>query len=217
MRKYYWILLFAVGLLGSCEKVKDLSDDAKIERFEITSYTPETAEIGEIYRDDKSIIIPVVPNDNLFPLTLQTVLETSSTTHKVLGNYVKGQDIVFNGGESTINFFLIAESGFVHPYSIRLEPMDTGADILQFKFKDSEKMTITINPWSKIVNISVLDPGFPVTIEPTIRLSEGATYDDDYTEGEKLTFQNFEDIKEITVISADGKTSRTWKIQFGAL
>lgn len=217
MRKYYWILLFAVGLLGSCEKVKDLSDDAKIERFEITSYTPETAEIGEIYRDDKSIIIPVVPNDNLFPLTLQTVLETSSTTHKVLGNYVKGQDIVFNGGESTINFFLIAESGFVHPYSIRLEPMDTGADILQFKFKDSEKMTITINPWSKIVNISVLDPGFPVTIEPTIRLSEGATYDDYYTEGEKLTFQNFEDIKEITVISADGKTSRTWKIQFGAL
>ena len=98
MRKYYWILLFAVGLLSSCEKVKDLSDDARIERFEITSYTPTTAELGEIYRDDKSIIIPVVPEDNLFPLTLQTVLETSSTTHKVLGNYVKGQDIVFNGG-----------------------------------------------------------------------------------------------------------------------
>ena len=105
MRKYYWILLFAVGLLSSCEKVKDLSDDASIERFEITSYTPTTAELGEIYRNDKSIIIPVVPEDNLFPLTLQTVLETSSTTHKVLGNYVKGQDIVFNGGESTINFF----------------------------------------------------------------------------------------------------------------
>ena len=169
MRKYYWILLFAVGLLSSCEKVKDLSDDARIERFEITSYTPTTAELGEIYRDDKSIIIPVVPEDNLFPLTLQTVLETSSTTHKVLGNYVKGQDIVFNGGESTINFFLIAESGFVHPYSISLEAMDTGADILQFKFEGSEKMTITINPWSKIVNISVLDPGFPVTIKPVIR------------------------------------------------
>ena len=197
MRKYYWILLFAVGLLSSCEKVKDLSDDARIERFEITSYTPTTAELGEIYRDDKSIIIPVVPEDNLFPLTLQTVLETSSTTHKVLGNYVKGQDIVFNGGESTINFFLIA-------------------DILQFKFEGSEKMTITINPWSKIVNISVLDPGFPVTIKPTIRLSEDATFAD-YTEGEELTFQSFEGIKEITVVSADGQTRRTWKIQFGAL
>ena len=216
MRKYYWILLFAVGLLSSCEKVKDLSDDASIERFEITSYTPTTAELGEIYRNDKSIIIPVVPEDNLFPLTLQTVLETSSTTHKVLGNYVKGQDIVFNGGESTINFFLIAESGFVHPYSISLEAMDTGADILQFKFEGSEKMTITINPWSKIVNISVLDPGFPVTIKPTIRLSEDATFAG-YTEGEELTFQSFEDIKEITVVSADGQTRRTWKIQFGAL
>ena len=216
MRKYYWILLFAVGLLSSCEKVKDLSDDASIERFEITSYTPTTAELGEIYRNDKSIIIPVVPEDNLFPLTLQTVLETSSTTHKVLGNYVKGQDIVFNGGESTINFFLIAESGFVHPYSISLEAMDTGADILQFKFEDSEKMTITINPWSKIVNISVLDPGFPVTIKPTIRLSEDATFEG-YTEGEELTFQSFEDIKEITVVSADRQTRRTWKIQFGAL
>ncbi len=216
MRKYYWILLFAVGLLGSCEKVKDLSDEASIERFEITSYTPTTAKLGEIYRDDKSIVIPVVPEDNLFPLTLQTVLETSSTTHKVLGNYVKGQDIVFNGGESTINFFLIAESGAVHPYTISLEPMDTGADILHFQFPGSDTMTITINPWSKIVNISVLDPGFPVTIEPTILPSDNATFED-YSPGEALTFQSFDDIHEITVVSGDGQTRRTWKIQFGAL
>lgn len=167
-------------------KVKDLSDEASIERFEITSYTPTTAKLGEIYRDDKSIVIPVVPEDNLFPLTLQTVLETSSTTHKVLGNYVKGQDIVFNGGESTINFFLIAESGAVHPYTISLEPMDTGADILHFQFPGSDTMTITINPWSKIVNISVLDPGFPVTIEPTILTSDNATFED-YSPGEALT------------------------------
>lgn len=40
MRKYYWILLFAVGLLSSCEKVKDLSDDASIERLK-SHHTPQ--------------------------------------------------------------------------------------------------------------------------------------------------------------------------------
>lgn len=216
MRKHYWMLLLGLGLLSSCEKVKDLSDEASIERFEITSYTPSTAELGDLYRDDKFITIPVVPEDNLFPLTCQTVLETSSSTHKILGNYEKGQDIVFNGGESTINFFLIAESGFVHPYTIRLEPIDTGADITYFKFTGSDKMTVAINPWNKTVNISVLDPGFPITIEPNIHLSENATYDG-YTEGESLTFNGYDDIKKITVVSEDGQTRRTWNIQFTGL
>lgn len=216
MRKYYGILLLALGILSSCEKVKDLSDEASIVNFEIISYTPTSAELGDIYRDDHSITIPVVPQEDLFPLSMKSTLKTSSTTHKVLGNYDEGKDLIFTEGESTINFFLIAESGLVHPYTIGLVPINTGADIISFQFQGSDKMTITINPWKSTIHISALDPNFPFTITPQFLLSEGATFEN-YNIGDPLTFSKLEDIKKVTVVSADGETRRTWEILFSGL
>lgn len=214
MRKHYWLLLFTLGLLSSCEKVKDLSDEASIENFEITSYTPTTAKLGKIIRDESSIIIPVVPQNDVFPLTIQSTLKTSSTTEKVLGDYQN--ELTFDGGESQFNFFLIAESGLVRTYTMKLKPVDTGADITYFQFTGSDKMTIIINPWNSTINISVLDPGFPVTINPIIHLSDNATFGN-YTAESPLTFSGYDDIKKIEVISQDGKTRRTWEILFSKL
>ena len=86
MKKYNWIFLSVFVSFLSCEKVKDLSDEASVEKFEIVNYTPETAVLDAVYMDGGDIIIPVQPQSDLFPFTLHPEMTVSSTTHKVLGN-----------------------------------------------------------------------------------------------------------------------------------
>ena len=116
MRKHYWMLLLGLGLLSSCEKVKDLSDDASVTQFDVISHTPEDAKIGRITFDEYAVHVDVLPQDNLFPLTLQTQMRVSSTTDAVLGGYggkkEKGShnsELTFSKGDDMVIFQLIAE------------------------------------------------------------------------------------------------------------
>ena len=65
MRKHYWMLLLGLGLLSSCEKVKDLSDDASVTQFDVISHTPEDAKIGRITFDEYAVHVDVLYS-NLF-------------------------------------------------------------------------------------------------------------------------------------------------------
>ena len=141
-------------LFAACEKVSDLSDEASVVDFQVLSHTPESAVLSDIYMDGPDIIIPVEPQEGLFPFSVQTSLTTSSTTHKVLGGYTEDGKLTFSSGESEVTFYLIAESGYVHPYVISLYPMETGADIKAFTFDGSDKTTVILDPWNAIVYIS---------------------------------------------------------------
>ena len=223
MRKYYWILLFAVGLLGSCEKVKDLSDEASITQFDVISYTPEEAKVGKVTFNEYSIQINVLPQDNLFPLTLQTQMQVNSTTDAVLGNYggkkEKGNynsERVFSKGDDVINFQLIAESGNPHFYSVSLLPINTGADFINLDISHEGKISssVTIDPWTKDVEFSLPEAEFPLEISlENITLSPGANMEN-YVEGDILRFENMESTHKICVVSEDGQITREWTVSF---
>lgn len=216
-KKYNWIFLSVFVSFLSCEKVKDLSDEASVEKFEIVNYTPETAVLDAVYMDGGDIIIPVQPQSDLFPFTLHPEMTVSSTTHKVLGNYTLGEDIVFSSGESVVDFYLIAESGFVHPYKISLYPLETGADIKGLVFDGSNKTTITIDPWEAKIYISdpnrTLGDGEAYMIKnASFTVSENANVEGDM----EFEFTDYNDVWSVTVVSSDGKR-RDWKIQFTEL
>ena len=218
MKKYSGLFLLMLVLFAACEKVSDLSDEASVVDFQVLSHTPESAIVGKIYRSGEDIIIPVAPQEGLFPFTAQTSLVVSSSTHKVLGAYTGSEDLVFSSGETEIPFHLIAESGMVHPYVISLYPLDTGADIIGFAFDGSEKTTVILDAWNAIVYISdpavdLTDGGSHTISNVVVTLSEGATY----TAEPNYTFENYEDVKIIAVTSADGQTQRSWKLQLTGL
>lgn len=217
MRTNSCVLLVMIGLLFSCEKVKDLSDEASIEKFEVVSYTPEEAKLEAVYMDGGNIFIPVRPQADLFPFKVQTNMQVSSTTHKVLGNYTPGEPIIFSSGEAVVDFYLIAESGFAHPCTISLYPLETGADIKGFTFDGSKETTITINQWEAKIYISA----------PNITLGDNHSYavknaafiisDNARVEGEmEYTFTSYQDVWPLSVIAVDG-TCRDWEIQFTEL
>ena len=71
MRKYYWILLFAVGLF-SCTKVSKLSDTAEIVSFTILDQTEGIIlNKDEITITNNVVTIPLDYGRKLFPLTIK--------------------------------------------------------------------------------------------------------------------------------------------------
>ena len=218
MRKYIGLLLLLPVLFAACEKVSDLSDEASVEDFRVVSHTPEDAVVGAIYRSGEDIIIPVAPREGLFPFSVRASMAVSSSTHKVLGAYTGSEELLFSSGESEITFSLIAESGVVHPYVISLYPLDTGADIIGFSFDGSEKTTVSIDAWNGIIYISDpaadLGDGKKRTIRNVVlALSPEATV----AAESEYTFESYEDVKTISVTSADGQTVREWRLQFTEL
>ena len=84
MRKYYWILLFAVGL-SSCTKVSKLSDTAEIISFTILDQTEGIIlNKDEITTTSNVVTIPLDYGRKLFPLTIKADIKFSSTTDDVI-------------------------------------------------------------------------------------------------------------------------------------
>ena len=77
MRKYYWILLFAVGLF-SCTKVSKLSDTAEIVSFTILDQTEGIIlNKDEITITNNVVTIPLDYGRKLFPLTIKADIKFS--------------------------------------------------------------------------------------------------------------------------------------------
>lgn len=218
MKKYSALFLLMSLWLVSCEKVSDLSDEASIESFQVLSYTPESAVVGEVYMSGGDVIIPVKPQEDLFPFSVRVAMTTSSTTHTVLGDSTEGAALKFSSGSSEFRFHLIAESGQPHTYTLSLYPTDTGADIKEFSFTGSDGTTVALDPWNALVYISdpdhSLDDDGSYSISGiSILTSEGAMAQC----VDNFTFDTYEDCMEITVTAADGQTTRVWKVYFTEL
>ena len=85
MRKYYGILLLALGILSSCEKVSKLSDDARIASFTIIDQTEGVILDKEgITINNNVVTIPLDYGRKLFPLTIKANMKFSSTTDDVI-------------------------------------------------------------------------------------------------------------------------------------
>jgi lipoprotein len=208
MRKYYGILLLALGILSSCEKVKDLSDEASVTSLTIQSYSPETAKIGEVEQINNTFLIPVLPEKDLFPLKINVDMKTSSTTDDILGDFQK--ELTFESGYNIKNFHLISESGIPYPYRIMLKAGDTGADILNIPEIQIDRQNVTdVDPWDAKCYIYISKPVYPLELPIKLDYSEGAILTNF---NGTLHFTDATTIQKITIKSKDGKVTRDWEI-----
>jgi hypothetical protein len=200
------LLLFAAIGLFACKQVDDLSDAAEITAFEVLSYTPTNARIGEALIEAN--IIYIVDSTTVFPLTLLVRVKTSSTTDDVLE---LPDSLVFPNKDETFDFYLIAESGVPHKYQIKLRLVDSGADILRFQLnaEESKNTAVDIDEWNATVAISRSNAVFPFILHPDVTLSDKAAFKADNLD--VLTFTQWTDTIE-TVITALTGDEKTWKI-----
>ncbi len=215
MRKYYGILLLALGLFSSCEKVSKLSDDAEIVSFSITEQTEGIIlNKDDITISNNIVTIPLHYGRKLFPLTIKANIKFSSTTNKVISvdeNPLNLKEITFNDVYTPQTFYLISESGLPHLGQIVLKDKPN-ANITNFRITEP----------SEGVSVSIRDNNIRITFEKEIDWSEtesvtikaDITKTGEYKDGSapsSFVFTNSNDKKQITLI-ADNGDERVWNV-----
>lgn len=214
MRKYYGILLLALGMLSSCEKVSKLSDDARIASFTIIDQTEGIILDKEgITINNNVVTIPLDYGRKLFPLTIKANMKFSSTTDDVISvdeTPLNLKEITFNDVYTPQTFYLISESGVPHLGQIVLKDK-ANADITNFHITNytEEEVGVTIHDNNIRINFKG-DFNWPVKIEAEIthngKIKIGSAES-------PFTFSGPNDKKQITLVAEDNQDERVWNIQ----
>lgn len=214
MRKYYGILLLALGLFSSCEKVSKLSDDAEIVSFSITDQTEGIVLNKEgITVSNNVVSIPLDYGRKLFPLTIKANIKFSSTTDKSISvdeNPLNLKELTFNNVYTPQSFYLISESGVPHLGQIVLKDKPN-ADITNFHITNHAEKDVNVSIHDNNIRINFKkDFSWPVTIEADI------THNGEIKAGSAIspfTFSGPYDKKQIILIAKDNQDERVWNIQ----
>lgn len=213
MRKYYWILLFAVGL-SSCTKVSKLSDTAEIVSFTILDQTEGIIlNKDDITITNNVVTIPLDYGRKLFPLTIKADIKFSSTTDDAISvdeEPLNLKEITFKDVYTPQTFYLISESRVPSLGKIILKDK-ANAEITNFNVTNytEEEVSVTIRDNNIRINFKQ-DFSWPVTIEADIhnngKIKAGSAES-------PFTFSGPKDIKQITLIADDNQDERVWNIQ----
>ena len=214
MRKYYGILLLALGLFSSCEKVSKLSDDAEIVSFSITDQTEGIVLNKEgITVSNNVVSIPLDYGRKLFPLTIKANIKFSSTTDKAISvdeNPLNLKELTFKDVYTPQSFYLISESGVPHLGQIVLKDKPN-ADITNFHITNHAEKDVNVSIHDNNIRINFKkDFSWPVTIEADI------THNGEIKAGSAIspfTFSGPYDKKQIILIAKDNQDERFWNIQ----
>ena len=214
MRKYYGILLLALGLFSSCEKVSKLSDDAEIVSFSITDQTEGIVLNKEgITVSNNVVSIPLDYGRKLFPLTIKANIKFSSTTDKAISvdeNPLNLKELTFKDVYTPQSFYLISESGVPHLGQIVLKDKPN-ADITNFHITNHAEKDVNVSIHDNNIRINFKkDFSWPVTIEADI------THNGEIKAGSAIspfTFSGPYDKKQIILIAKDNQDERVWNIQ----
>lgn len=214
MRKYYGILLLALGLFSSCEKVSKLSDDAEIVSFSITDQTEGIVLNKEgITVSNNVVSIPLDYGRKLFPLTIKANIKFSSTTDKAISvdeNPLNLKELTFKNVYTPQSFYLISESGVPHLGQIVLKDKPN-ADITNFHITNHAEKDVNVSIHDNNIRINFKkDFSWPVTIEADI------THNGEIKAGSAIspfTFSGPYDKKQIILIAKDNQDERVWNIQ----
>lgn len=211
----FFTLLLSICLLSACTKVDQLSDEAEITAFTITSVS-DGVELDQdhITIKDNIVTIPLEYGRKNFPLTISTNIRFSSSTDDVISTDEQALNLksfTFNDVYSAHEFYLIAESGKPHLAKVRLEDK-LNAEILEFNPNLPEGSASTLI-WHSNIRITLKkNMEWPLTITPSIVKTQGASYVN-YSDGQALTFNSPADNTKQILIKADNGDEKNWNIQ----
>lgn len=200
---FSFVLILATG----CEKVEKLSDESGVYDVNVRAIKPEDVEIGNAnIINNKDIVIEIQARKNIFPLTLGINLKKIRDTDKIIG--INGDSIQFKNGFDTHEIYSIAPSGVPQKYTIKLSPMDSGADILMAQARNDggQEITTRINHWNSEVHFIIEKAVFPFRAHLQVYLSPDAKSDI----SRSIVFKDINTEHSFTVISTNGEKSKKW-------
>ena len=229
------VVLFSAG----CAKVSELEDKAYIQSAKIIdesitqgvvlASTPTTILIEN---DSVKVAVNIEYGFYISPISLNISLISNNTADRILG-LTKDLDsseeapvypITFQRNDEKIPFYIVAQSGMVTLGEIYLNFKDKSneANITGFEIESlpngvivSQSPTIQSEGSDDgYIDIYHIKGTFPMTLKPTITLSEGAMIDAEKQGSptvEEITFNKITGSSVIHVISASGKR-RDWRI-----
>jgi len=114
------LALLILSHLAGCVKVSSLDDRASVASCLITDVFPEAVVFNEPVIEEDAIVLPMDYGKYEFPVTVTLDIQTAQAIDKILGMDT-GNTLVFEDHETMRRIHLIAQSGVVHTYSIRIE------------------------------------------------------------------------------------------------
>ncbi len=214
IKNIYRLAFTAMLFITSCEKVSNLSDNADIKSFTVTSHAPSDIQLADALLRNDSVFIPVVRGRNLFPLKIIADIKVSKTTDEIFGIDFK-DTLTFEEVNEVKEFYLIAKSGVSHKRYLIAKDI-ANAEITDFnipagQIENAVYMGTTFREGE--VRIKVMkDETWPVLITPDITITPGAYFGGSYKPGDTFTFNSYDDVKTITVISNEGDP-KIWNLR----
>lgn len=206
-------VLCTVLFVAACVQVKDMDDQADIATCTITSFAPQTVVFGTPYLAEDDVILPLDYGKYEFPVTLSLSITTAQTIDKILGLGAENT-LVFDTPDTERKINLIALSGMVHTYNVRIEvaPRSEEASILGFHVTHFNPASFLLapEPMVQVVDSDIKlfgldkDVPFPLTVNANIDISDGATIPN-FPAGTPFVFDSFRQSLPIQVVASSGK------------
>ena len=203
----------AVWFMAACVHVKDMDDQADIATCTLSSFTPQTVVFGTPYLAEDDVVLPLDYGKYEFPVTLSLALTTAQTIDKILG-FDAENTLVFETPDTERKINLIALSGMVHTYTVRIEvaPRSEEASILGFHVSSFSPASFLLapEPVVQVVDSDIKlfgldkDAHFPLTVNANMDISEGATTPD-FPAGTPFVFDSFRQSLPVQVVASSGK------------
>lgn len=212
------LILTSFTLLAQCVKVSKLDDRADISSCGITAVSPQIVVFEAPVMEGDQIILPMDYGKYEFPVTVTLDIKTAQKIDKILGMDADNT-LVFENKGTVRKIHLIALSGVVHTYEIRIEVAprsdlaSVSAATLQGFTPDDfliarEVMIDLVE--NQVVIYALAGQTLPLNVLLQMELSPGAQLDDQQP---VLTFTiNAYDTTIPFTVTAESGKKETWSV-----
>lgn len=213
------LVIVASAWLASCEKVAQLSDSARVEKFTILTADPDRVIFDQPVIKGEVIELPLVYGKYLFPITITVDVKTEAGCKQILGFDGGGKEFTFDNQNHVRELYTVAASGATTRWKLQIVDAQSNesAEIARVGVTAGEGSDMLAAPYARIdrINSEIIfqalgTAAYPLTFVPEFTLADGADWADGTdAPAETLTFEEKESSMKYTVEAASGLT-KSW-------
>ena len=218
--KYRHLILpfLSLALFFQCVKVSELDDNADISSCGITAVSPQEVVFDTPVVEGDQITLPMDYGKYEFPVTVTLDIKTAQKIDKILG-MDEGNTLLFENEGTIRKIHLIALSGVVHTYEIRIEvaPRSDLASVKAAALQDyspdnfplAREVIIDLVE-NRVVIFALKGQTLPLNVSLQMELSPGARLDDGQAI-QDFSINAYDTAIPFTVTAESGK-KETWSV-----
>ena len=218
--KYRHLILTLISftLLAQCVKVSELDDNAHISSCAITAVSPQAVIFDTPVVEGDQITLPMDYGKYEFPVTVTLDIKTAQKIDKILG-MDEGNTLIFENEGIVRKIHLIALSGVVHTYEVRIEvaPRSDLASVSAVTLQEytpdnfllAREVVIDLVE-NQVVIYAIKEQSLPLNVTLQMELSPGAHLDSQQAV-QTFTINDYDTAIPFTVTAESGK-KEPWSI-----